>query len=182
MRILKVFFQVSGRNITYTNYLMISWHIIISVRGIADLHRMQECTVNYSWSKDLKEFTFLITSDLRIVKNLILTSLCMENSCFWHHLFLQYCHHTYYSYSIYFFAVITACQKKLWEGNVFSDVCLSVCLSTGGPMWPLVMMHWTWPYRDPLSLAPALFSLYMELHGLVSDPPSQALLLVTSGD
>ena len=126
MRILKVFFQMSGRNITYTNYLMISWHIIISVRGIADLLGMQECTVNYSWSKDLKEFTFLITSDLRIVKNLILTSLCMENSCFWHHLFLQYCHHTHYSYSIYFFAIITACQKNCGK-VMFSVMC--VCQS-----------------------------------------------------
>ena len=35
---------------------------------------------------------------------------------------------------------------KFWEGNVFSHVCLSVCLSTGrGPMWLLPMIHWTTP-------------------------------------
>ena len=31
---------------------------------------------------------------------------------------------------------------KLWEGNVFSRICLF----TGCPMWPLAMMHWTSPY------------------------------------
>ena len=31
---------------------------------------------------------------------------------------------------------------KLREGKCFH----------GGPMWLLSMMHWTWPYRDPLSL------------------------------
>ena len=32
-----------------------------------------------------------------------------------------------------------------WEVNVFS--CVSVCLFTGGPMWPLPTMNWTLPYR-----------------------------------
>ena len=36
--------------------------------------------------------------------------------------------------------------KKLREGNVFS----CVRLSTGGPMWPIAMMPWTSPHRDPL--------------------------------
>ena len=33
---------------------------------------------------------------------------------------------------------------KLQEGNIFSHVCLSVCLK-GGPVWPLTIMHWTSP-------------------------------------
>ena len=37
---------------------------------------------------------------------------------------------------------------ELWEGNVFSLVCLFV--HWGGSMLPLTMMHWTSPYRDPL--------------------------------
>ena len=37
-------------------------------------------------------------------------------------------------------------QTKLWEGHVFTDVCLS----TGeGPMWPLPMMHWSSLYLTP---------------------------------
>ena len=38
---------------------------------------------------------------------------------------------------------------KLWEDNVVSCVCLSVIVSTVRPMWPLPMMHWTSPCRDP---------------------------------
>ena len=37
---------------------------------------------------------------------------------------------------------------KLWQGKVFSRVCLSVILLKG-PMWPLQMMHWTSPHKDP---------------------------------
>ena len=45
---------------------------------------------------------------------------------------------------------------KLQESNVFSHVCLSVCLSTGGPMWPLHMIHWISLNRDPLAPTLAL--------------------------
>ena len=40
----------------------------------------------------------------------------------------------------------------LWENNIFSCVCLSVILSGGLPIWPLLMIHWTWPwpYIEPL--------------------------------
>ena len=37
---------------------------------------------------------------------------------------------------------------KLRECNAFSRVCLSVILSTGGPMWPSPLMHWSSPYSD----------------------------------
>ena len=43
--------------------------------------------------------------------------------------------------------------RELWEGNVFSHMCL-VCLSRGDPMWPLPMMHWISPYRDGLPVPP----------------------------
>ena len=39
--------------------------------------------------------------------------------------------------------------KEMGKGNAFSHVRLSVCLSTGSPMWPLPMMHWTSLYRPP---------------------------------
>ena len=42
----------------------------------------------------------------------------------------------------------------LWEGNVFSHVCHSVCPQRRGvPMWPLPMMLWTSLHRVPLTLA-----------------------------
>ena len=34
--------------------------------------------------------------------------------------------------------------------SIHQSVCLSLILSTGGPMWPLPIMHWTSLYRDPL--------------------------------
>ena len=43
--------------------------------------------------------------------------------------------------------------KCLPPANEVMSVCLSVCLSVHkrglGPMWPLPMMHWTSPCRDP---------------------------------
>ena len=53
-----------------------------------------------------------------------------------------------FSLNLYFYHS----PEKLREGNVFSRVCLSVCLSTwggGGPMRLLPMMHWTSLYRAP---------------------------------
>ena len=49
----------------------------------------------------------------------------------------------------------TACYRpptKLQEGNVFSRVCQSFCpQGTGGPMWPLNILHWT-PLRPDFTV------------------------------
>ena len=49
-------------------------------------------------------------------------------------------------------------------------MCLSVCLFPGGrvPVWPLSMMHWISPYRDPLDCS-NLFNL-----DLTVQPPDPA--------
>ena len=48
-------------------------------------------------------------------------------------------------------AVILPSANKLREGNVFSDVCLSLCpqVERGCSMWSLPMMHWTPLYMPP---------------------------------
>ena len=33
---------------------------------------------------------------------------------------------------------------------IFRSVCLSVFTGEGGPTWPLLMMHWTSPYSNPV--------------------------------
>ena len=81
---------------------------------------------------------------------------------------------------------------KLQESNIFSHVCLSVCLSTGGPMWPLHMMHWISLYREPPGPNPGPPRLVMEPHwphctgtipppSLYRHPTSPGSLVVTSG-
>ena len=60
---------------------------------------------------------------------------------------------------------------KFREGNVFSRA-MSFCLG-GGPMWPLPMMHWSSPYKDPIGLIPpsATWDLTVQGHPPSPSPP-----------
>ena len=51
----------------------------------------------------------------------------------------------YLFYHTMFVPKLPSYQTKLQEGNVFT----AVCLFTGGPMWPLPIMHWTSLYKAP---------------------------------
>ena len=55
---------------------------------------------------------------------------------------------------------------KLREGNVFSRVFSSFCPWGGDPTWPLPipMMHWTWPYKDPLPLSDMFKLVHLGRH------------------
>ena len=60
---------------------------------------------------------------------------------------------------------------KLRKGNIFSCVCSSFC-PQGDPMWPLPMLHWTSPYRNPSACPHAHFQTWdMEPHCIVTHPP-----------
>ena len=81
---------------------------------------------------------------------------------------------------------------KLREDNVFSCVCLSVILSTGGVHVTISMMYWTSPYRDyPLTvsllrlseksfISPLNFDLFSQnldkAHYFVNEPPRPVVL------
>ena len=47
---------------------------------------------------------------------------------------------------VYLDSVYFHLPMNLWEGNVFSHVCLSM---EGGHIWPSTMMYWTIVYRPP---------------------------------
>ena len=63
---------------------------------------------------------------------------------------------SYYFVVTYFYRLPT----KLWEGNVFNCVCLSV---QRGPIWPLSMMPWTSPYSPHRPSPPPYYRSLLSL-------------------